>query len=221
MMKLSEMKNTTETFVYTSKFRYQIEWISEGFRRKGQEAFGRNSVKPSCHVSLSTINRRNNYGETLLHKAVTHQDIDLVRNIIKAGGNVNVQDYAGWTALHKASVKGFYGIANELLKAGADVNARGNEQITPLQDAVEEGHYKVAELLLWYGADPLLKDEMGRCAFEEASDSSMRKLLKRYLAKSRRNSLSGRDDSKNMLDTQSVEDTNLHQNSPCLPEKKV
>ncbi|NXF59351.1 ANR11 protein, partial [Ciccaba nigrolineata] len=108
-----------------------------------QEAFGRNSVKPACHVSLSTINRRNKYGETLLHKAVTHQDVDLVRNIIKAGGNVNVQDYAGWTALHKASVKGFYGIANELLKAGADVNARGNEQITPLQDAVEEGHYKV------------------------------------------------------------------------------
>ncbi|XP_074668137.1 ankyrin repeat domain-containing protein 31 [Strix aluco] len=179
--------------------------------KQRQEAFGRNSVKPACHVSLSTINRRNKYGETLLHKAVTHQDVDLVRNIIKAGGNVNVQDYAGWTALHKASVKGFYGIANELLKAGADVNARGNEQITPLQDAVEEGHYKVAELLLWYGADPLLKDEMGRCAFEEVSDSSMRKLLKSYLAKSRRNSLSGGGDSKNMLHTQSVEDTNLHQ----------
>ncbi|XP_026722281.1 putative ankyrin repeat domain-containing protein 31 [Athene cunicularia] len=158
--------------------------------RQRQEAFGRNSVKTACHVSLSAINRRNVYGETLLHKAVTHQDVHLVPNIIKAGGNVNVQDYAGWTPLHKASVKGFYGIANELLKAGADVNARGNEQITPLQDAVEEGHYKVAELLLWYGADPLLKDEMGRCAFKEASDSSMRKLLKSYLAKSRRNSLS-------------------------------
>uniref|UniRef100_A0A663N823 Uncharacterized protein n=1 Tax=Athene cunicularia TaxID=194338 RepID=A0A663N823_ATHCN len=114
----------------------------------GQEAFGRNSVKTACHVSLSAINRRNVYGETLLHKAVTHQDVHLVPNIIKAGGNVNVQDYAGWTPLHKASVKGFYGIANELLKAGADVNARGNEQITPLQDAVEEGHYKMKECLV-------------------------------------------------------------------------
>ncbi|XP_075382862.1 ankyrin repeat domain-containing protein 31 [Mycteria americana] len=176
-----------------------------------QEAFCRNSVNPACPISLSTINRRNIYGETLLHRAVADQDVNLVRNIRKAGGNVNVQDYAGWTALHRASMEGFYEIANELLKAGADVNARGNEQITPLQDAVKEGHYEVAELLLWYGADPLLKNEMGRCALEEASDSSMRKLLKSYVAKSRRDSVSGGDDSKNILNTQSVEDTNLQQ----------
>ncbi|NXV90136.1 ANR11 protein, partial [Calonectris borealis] len=108
-----------------------------------QEAFGRNFVNPVCPISLSTINRRNIYGETLLHRAAARQDVALVRNIIKAGGNVNVQDYAGWTALHTASVEGFYEIANELLKAGADVNARGNEQITPLQDALTEGHYEV------------------------------------------------------------------------------
>ncbi|XP_009708507.1 PREDICTED: putative ankyrin repeat domain-containing protein 31, partial [Cariama cristata] len=175
-----------------------------------QEAFGRNSVNRVCPISLSTINRRNIYGETILHRAVAHQDVDLVRNIIKAGGNVNVQDYAGWTALHTASVEGFYGIANELLKARADVNARGIEQITPLQDAVKEGHYEVAELLLWYGADPLLKNEMGRCALEEASDPSMRKLLKSYVAKSRRDSVSGGDDLKKMLNAQSVEDTTMY-----------
>ncbi|KAM6036905.1 ankyrin repeat domain-containing protein 31 [Theristicus caerulescens] len=182
-----------------------------------REAFGRNSVNRVCPISLSTISRMNIYGETLLHRAVTLQDVDLVRNIIKAGGNVNVQDYAGWTALHRASVGGSYGIANELLKAGADVNARGSEQITPLQDAVKEGHYKMAELLLWYGADPLLKNEMGRCALEEASDPSMRKLLKSYVAKSRRDSVSGGDDSKNKLNTQSIEFTNLHQTNESEP----
>ncbi|KAM6033315.1 ankyrin repeat domain-containing protein 31 [Chlamydotis macqueenii] len=155
-----------------------------------QEAFVRNSVNPIRSISLSTINRRNIYGETLLHKAVAHQDVNLVRNIIKANGSVNVQDYAGWTPLHTASVEGFYGIANELLKAGADVNARGIEQITPLQDAVKEGHYEMARLLLWYGADPLLKNEMGTCALEEASNSTMRKLLESYVAKSRRGSVS-------------------------------
>ncbi|KAF1674528.1 Ankyrin repeat domain-containing protein 11, partial [Pygoscelis papua] len=108
-----------------------------------QEAFGRNPVNPVCPISLSRINRKNSFGETLLHRAVADEDVDLVHNIIKAGGNVNVQDYAGWTALHEASVEGFYRIANELLKAGADVNARGSEQITPLQDAVKEGHYEV------------------------------------------------------------------------------
>ncbi|XP_025913178.1 receptor-interacting serine/threonine-protein kinase 4-like [Apteryx rowi] len=192
---------------------------SERIKKKiRQEASIRNSVNPIFPISLSRINRKNIFGETLLHKAVADEDVDLVCSIIKAGGNVNAQDYAGWTALHEASVEGLYRIANELLKAGADVNARGSEQITPLQDAVKEGHYELAELLLWYGADPLLKDEMGRCALEEASDQSMRKLLKSYIAKSRRDSeeISAGEDAESMLSAQSLEDTNLHQMKECL-----
>lgn len=50
----------------------------------------------------------------------------------------------------------------------------------------------MVELLLWYGADPLLKNQMGRCALEEASDPSMRKLLQSYGPKSRRSSAAGR-----------------------------
>lgn len=63
--------------------------------KRRREAFGRNSVNPTRPLSLSTIHRRNMYGENLLHRAVIHQDINLVRRIIKAGGNVNAQDYAG------------------------------------------------------------------------------------------------------------------------------
>ncbi|XP_027527345.1 putative ankyrin repeat domain-containing protein 31 isoform X6 [Neopelma chrysocephalum] len=156
--------------------------------KRKREAFGKGLARP---LTLSAIHRRNVYGENLLHRAVTHEDVDLVRKIIKAGGNVNAQDYSGLTALHIASVEGFYGIANLLLKAGADVNATEKERITPLQDAVKEGHYEVVNLLLWYGADPLLKNKMGRCALEEASDPSMRKLLTSYVEKSRGYSVSG------------------------------
>ncbi|NXI21469.1 ANR11 protein, partial [Sterrhoptilus dennistouni] len=111
-----------------------------------REAFG-SSVNPTRPLTVSTIHRKNVYGENLLHRAVIHQDINLVDRIIKAGGNVNAQDYAGLTALHIASVEGFYEIANLLLKAGANVNATQKEQITPLQDAVKEGHYKVYSIL--------------------------------------------------------------------------
>ncbi|NXE44694.1 ANR11 protein, partial [Casuarius casuarius] len=119
-----------------------------------QEASIRNSINLIFPIPLSRINRKNIFGETLLHKAVADEDVDLVCNIIKSGANVNAQDYAGWTALHEASVEGLYGIANELLKAGADVNARGSEQITPLHDAVKEGHYEVySNLNTNYGLD--------------------------------------------------------------------
>ncbi|XP_061331696.1 ankyrin repeat domain-containing protein 31 [Pezoporus flaviventris] len=213
----TEDKQDLETNVYREITLNEDSEVKQRRRSKRienklrQEAFGRNSVNPVCPTSLSVIHRRNLYGETLLHRAVFHQDVDLVHNIIKAGGNVNIQDYAGWTALHTASVEGSYRIANELLKAGADVDARGYEQVTPLQDAAKEGHYEMAKLLLFYGADPLLKNEVGKCALEEASDPAMRKLLKSCVAKYRINSVAGGDDPKNMLNAESVEDINLHQ----------
>ncbi|XP_053154636.1 ankyrin repeat domain-containing protein 31 isoform X2 [Hemicordylus capensis] len=136
------------------------------------------------HISLSSINRRDVFGQRLLHRAVMQNNVGYVCAVIKAGASVNVQDYAGWTPLHEASVAGFYEITNELLKAGADVNCKGSEEVTPLHDAVKEGHYKVAELLLWYGADPLVKNEKGKSALEEATDKCMRLLLENYAAKS-------------------------------------
>ncbi|XP_035165463.1 ankyrin repeat domain-containing protein 31 [Oxyura jamaicensis] len=210
----SKDKEDLETNMYqeiTPNEDRNTEQIRRSKRIKDKMRLEAYFVNPCCPVSLSRINRRNIFGETLLHRAVTEEDIDLVRNIIKSGANVNAQDYAGWTALHEASVQGCYRIANELLKAGADVNARGKEQITPLQDAVKEGHYEVAALLLWYGADPLLKNEGGRCALEEASDQSMKRLLKSYLLKSRRHSVSGGDDAENTLSARSVDGTDLHQ----------
>ncbi|XP_060092561.1 ankyrin repeat domain-containing protein 31-like [Heteronotia binoei] len=140
------------------------------------------------YISLSSINRRDIFGQTLLHRAVIDGDLDRIRAVIKAGAVVNAKDYAGWTALHEASLAGFFEATNELLKAGADVNCKGYEQVTPLHDAVKEGHYKVAELLLWYGADPLFKHEKGGCALEEATDKQMKKLLESYIPKSTRSS---------------------------------
>ncbi|XP_021235814.1 putative ankyrin repeat domain-containing protein 31 [Numida meleagris] len=186
-----------------------------------QEVCHRNFTNPQCHVMLSRINKRNAYGETLLHRAVAAEDLNHVHNLIKAGASVNDKDYAGWTALHEASLEGHYKIANELLKAGADVNARGSEQITPLHDAVKEGHYKVAALLLHYGADPLLKNEMGRSALDETSDPCMKRLFKRHLARSGRDSVSGGGDAENTLSAQSREDTNLHQVSLQTDESEL
>lgn len=47
------------------------------------------------NLSLSRVNRRNRFGETLLHLAVMDEDIHLVREILKTGACVNQADYAG------------------------------------------------------------------------------------------------------------------------------
>ncbi|XP_052598796.1 ankyrin repeat domain-containing protein 31 [Peromyscus californicus insignis] len=151
--------------------------------RKNEQLKIKNGKRKMNKLCLSSINRRNIFGENLLYKAALHNDVDLVRCCIENGGNVHQPSYAGWTALHEASLEGHYEIVSELLKGGADVDVKGKYQITPLHDAVMNGHYKVAELLLLNGADPLFTSDHGICALDEAKDSDMEKLLRKYIPK--------------------------------------
>nr|XP_034956140.1 ankyrin repeat domain-containing protein 31 [Zootoca vivipara] len=180
--------STTDTNTKVEQVR-KSQRIAE--KRRRQTTWNSSSDSSYNYISLSKINRRDIFGQTLLHRAAVEDDLDGLRSMIKAGGNVNTLDYAGWTPLHDTSLAGFLGTTNELLKAGAEVNCKGSEKITPLHDAVTGGHYKVAELLLRYGADPLFKNERGKSALEEATDMPMRKLLASFIAKSRRRSASG------------------------------
>ncbi|MDR2170042.1 MAG: ankyrin repeat domain-containing protein, partial [Planctomycetaceae bacterium] len=83
------------------------------------------------------INTRDQFGSTLLHVAVTKNDnkiIDelLVRNLIRAGADVNVKDNNGATPLHDAAERGRPEMLTILLEAGADVNAKDIHGMTPL-----------------------------------------------------------------------------------------
>ncbi|KAF3821762.1 hypothetical protein GH733_009804, partial [Mirounga leonina] len=172
--------------------------------QRNKKFAGKNEKMKRNKVSLSSINRRNIFGENLLYQAALHNDIDLVHHYIMKGGNVNQPSYAGWTALHEASVGGFYQTASELLKGGADVNIKGMYQITPLHDAVINGHYKVAELLLLNGADPLLRSDGGKCPLDEAKDSCMKRLLEKYIPKHQKPA------QKNSTDPLDIEDAHQH-----------
>uniref|UniRef100_A0A8I3XCE5 Ankyrin repeat domain 31 n=1 Tax=Callithrix jacchus TaxID=9483 RepID=A0A8I3XCE5_CALJA len=172
--------------------------------RKNEQFSGRKEKMKVKKILLSSINRRNSFGENLVYQAALHDDADLVRHYIKQGGNVNQLSYAGWTALHEASVGGFYWTASELVKGGADVNIRGMYQITPLHDAVMNGHYKVAELLLLNGADPLFRNDDGKCALDEAKDSCMKRLLERYIPKHQKCLTLAQRNSTDPLDTEDV-----------------
>ncbi|KAM5331386.1 ankyrin repeat domain-containing protein 31 [Glossophaga mutica] len=219
--KILGCENQTNNNSSTETFRYAGPALIEGKRknmrssrlktgkqiRKNRKLARKNEKMKINKISLSVINRRNIFGENLLYKAALHNDPHLVHYCIEKGGNVNQPSYAGWTALHEASVRGFYETASELVKGGADVNIKGMYQITPLHDAVMNGHYKVAELLLLNGADPLLRSDSEKCAWDEAKEARMKRLLERYVPKHQKHLISAQKHSTDPLD---VEDAHQH-----------
>ncbi|XP_006879288.1 PREDICTED: tonsoku-like protein [Elephantulus edwardii] len=112
----------------------------------------------------SKWNRRNDMGETLLHRACIEGQLRRVRDLVKQGHPVNPRDYCGWTPLHEACNHGHLEIVRFLLDHGAAVDDPGGpgcEGITPLHDALTCGHFEVAELLVERGASVTVQTSKG------------------------------------------------------------
>ncbi|XP_064364035.1 tonsoku-like protein [Dromaius novaehollandiae] len=113
---------------------------------------------------ISKWNRRNDRGETPLHRACIEGDLRRAQLLVKQGHPLNPRDYCGWTPLHEACNHGHLEIVRLLLDRGAamdDPGGPGCEGITPLHDALSCGHFDVAELLVQRGASVTLRNAKG------------------------------------------------------------
>ncbi|KAG7465946.1 hypothetical protein MATL_G00159640 [Megalops atlanticus] len=123
-------------------------------------------------------NRRNEKGETSLHRACIEGNLRQVQYLVDQGHPINPRDYCGWTPLHEACNHGHYDIVDLLLNRGANVNDPGGqhcEGVTPLHDALSCGHFQVARLLVERGASVTLKNKKGETPLD-----SLRQWLKMY-----------------------------------------
>ncbi|KAK7905043.1 hypothetical protein WMY93_017650 [Mugilogobius chulae] len=114
-------------------------------------------------------NKRNEKGETSLHRACIDGNLKQVQYLIDQGHPVNPRDYCGWTPLHEASNHGHYDIVAVLLDRGAYINDPGGAQcegVTPLHDALACGNLAVARLLIERGASVTLRNSRGETAMD-------------------------------------------------------
>ncbi|XP_060245185.1 tonsoku-like protein isoform X2 [Meriones unguiculatus] len=114
-------------------------------------------------------NRRNDMGETLLHRACIEGQLRRVQDLVRQGHPLNPRDYCGWTPLHEACNYGHLEIVRFLLDHGAavdDPGGQGCDGITPLHDALNCGHFEVAELLIERGASVTLRTKKGLSPLE-------------------------------------------------------
>lgn len=120
----------------------------------------RSSVRRRAAVSAKI--KRNDKGESELHKACISGNIPYVKRLLAAGHPINVRDNVGWMPLHEAANHGFKEIVALLLENGGTsvINDRAeNGGITPLHDACSNGHFDIIELLLDKGANPTIRTD--------------------------------------------------------------
>ncbi|MBL9082888.1 MAG: SMI1/KNR4 family protein [Planctomycetales bacterium] len=98
--------------------------------------------------SDSDFRHFNERGQTLLHVAVWHSQIDAVQLLLRNTFPVDAPNSEGLTALYYASMAGDIDIAKELLKSGANPRAKGKSGQSPLSEAMSNPYNQRMQRLL-------------------------------------------------------------------------
>ncbi len=116
------------------------------------------------------------HGYTALMFAVENHNKILVKMLIDAGANLDIQENRKYTALMFATQRNYKKIITMLINAGADVNKQDSNLQTALMFSILKYDNATIQMILNAGADNSIKDYTGRTAQEIAQayyDSSM------------------------------------------------
>ena len=123
-------------------------------------------------AEAGVLDARNVDGDTALHLSHDNGQTDVMRLLLDAGADPNVQNNDGQTLLHHMAEEGIteyvrHEDVEDLLNAGADPNLIDEKGWTPAHYAGEGGHKDMLRLLLENGAEGV----DGREFFDDWSES--------------------------------------------------
>jgi Ankyrin repeats (3 copies)/Ankyrin repeat len=107
--------------------------------------------------------------KTPLHLAALWSNANIVRILLRAGGDISARDSHGHTPLHDAAIHGDSGVIVEILKAeGVDKNALDRVGQTALHLASLKANVLAVHLLMKAGMDRSIRNTIGLTAQEVA-----------------------------------------------------
>ena len=113
--------------------------------------------------------------------AIKGGDVEVVRDLLDRGADVNARDRYGQTALMLAAHGGHRAIVEALIAHGANLNCTAKFGLSALMLSVVAGHAEIARLLARAGADLSLRGVgapgfAGKSARDLAADRGMLEL---------------------------------------------
>ena len=118
---------------------------------------------PACSQNNDSNKKKGtNAPEMDIHTAVISNNLDVVRQHIEAGTDIDVKEpFNGSTPLISAATFGKKEIAKTLIDAGADLSITNNDGSTSLHAAAFFGRVEIVQMLIDANADRTLKNKFG------------------------------------------------------------
>ncbi|MCJ8749976.1 hypothetical protein PDJAM_G00193700 [Pangasius djambal] len=108
------------------------------------------------------------YGRTPLHLAAYKNHIEVVRILLKAGCDLDIQDDGDQTALHRAAVVGNSDVITALIQEGCALDRQDKDGNTALHEVAWHGFSQSVKLLVKAGANIHAKNKAGNTALHLA-----------------------------------------------------
>lgn len=108
--------------------------------------------------STKNLNDKANNGATALIVASREGAVDVVRDLINHGADVNLTNNDGNNALWFACFKQNLPLMGLLINAGIEINNQNDNGVTVLMYAASAGKIDAVRLLLTVGANPALRN---------------------------------------------------------------
>ncbi|WP_264687638.1 ankyrin repeat domain-containing protein [Wolbachia endosymbiont (group B) of Erynnis tages] len=148
--------------------------LDRGANLKATEMYGRASLDLAIQKGYEDIVEVLKQKQLDLDKelliSTEKGDLEKVRDGIRQGANVNVQDGQGWTPVFLAIQKNNFNIVELLLNNNADIKVKDNEGWTPIHWTVQLGSLDVVKRLVERGADVNALTADGRTPLDIARD---------------------------------------------------